>query len=862
MGLSAANPYVDAVNIRNQYTPSGLVMPARAAHDGVMAGAAAGDDQVVTIDGHRLKLTSLGKVLYPETGTTKADVFDYYARVAPALIRHAANRPVTRKRWVNGVGTADAPGEMFFQKNLDERSTPQWVLRREIQHSDHVNSYPLVNDLATLIWLAQIAALELHVPQWQFGRTGIRKNPDRMVLDLDPGPGAGLAECAEVARLARTILAGMGLDPMPVTSGSKGIHLYAALEGAQTSDQVSAVAHELARALEADHPDLIVSDMKKALRGGKVLVDWSQNNGAKTTITPYSLRGRPHPMVAAPRTWAELEDPGLAHLDYRQVIERVEQRGDLIEALTAGHLASLEPTPERMAGFIAIPAGGPDDRLATYRRMRDQSKTPEPVPAEAPPPSSGNSFVIQEHHARRLHYDFRLEHDGVLVSWAIPKGVPTDPGQNHLAVQTEDHPLAYGAFEGTIPAGQYGAGDVTIWDRGTYDLEKWRDGKEVIATLHGEKHGSHRYALIHTGGREGGENNWLIHLMKSTDEQPPRTARADSRRTVLGGTRPVRRGPERGRSPMLASPGSNADLGDGSRWAFEMKWDGVRVIAEVEHGRVRLLSRNGIDVTSTYPELQSLPGTLRSDAVLDGEVVAFNAAGRPDFGVLQTRMKLTKPKDVEPAMARTPVQFMVFDVLALDDDDLTALPWDERRERLEAALRPSGAIQLPPVFEGDVEAAMRTSRSLGLEGVMAKRRDAPYLAGVRAKTWIKLKHHLTQEVVIGGWRPGSGARSHHVGSLLMGIPEGDGLRYVGRVGSGFSDRQLDELGSSLRRLERKTSPFFELPDADASDAHFVTPRLVGEVAFSDWTPTGKLRHPRWRGWRPDKEAGDVHSESG
>lgn len=826
-----------------------------------MAGAAAGDDQVVTIDGHRLKLTSLNKVLYPETGTTKADVFDYYARVAPALIRHAANRPVTRKRWVNGVGTADAPGEMFFQKNLDERSTPQWVLRREIQHSDHVNSYPLVNDLATLIWLAQIAALELHVPQWQFGRTGIRKNPDRMVLDLDPGPGAGLAECAEVARLARTILAGMGLAPMPVTSGSKGIHLYAPLDGSQTSDQVSAVAHELARALEADHPDLIVSDMKKALRDGKVLVDWSQNNGSKTTITPYSLRGRPHPMVAAPRTWEELEDPGLAHLDYRQVIERVEQHGDLIESLTAGHLASLEPTPERMAGFIPIQAGGPDDRLATYRRMRDQSKTPEPVPAEAPPSSSGNSFVIQEHRARRLHYDFRLEHDGVLVSWAIPKGVPTDPGQNHLAVQTEDHPLAYGAFEGTIPAGQYGAGDVTIWDRGTYDLEKWRDGKEVIATLHGEKHGSHRYALIHTGGRDGGENNWLIHLMKPTDEQPPRTARADSRRKVLGGTRPVRRGPERARSPMLAGPGSIADLGDGTRWAFEMKWDGVRVIAEVEHGRVRLLSRNGIDVTSTYPELQALPGTLRSDAVLDGEVVAFNAAGRPDFGVLQTRMKLTKPKDVEPAMARTPVQFMVFDVLALDDEDLTGLPWGERRERLEAALRPSGAIQLPPVFEGDVEAAMRTSRSLGLEGVMAKRRDAPYLPGTRAKTWLKLKHHLTQEVVIGGWRPGSGARSHHVGSLLMGIPDGDGLRYVGRVGSGFTDKQLDELAGTLRRLERKTSPFLELPDADAADAHFVTPRLVGEVAFSDWTPTGKLRHPRWRGWRPEKDAGDVHRES-
>ena len=218
----------------------------------------AADEQTVTIDGHRLKLTNLGKVLYPETGTTKADVLDYYARVSDALIRHAANRPATRKRWVHGVGTDEEPGEMFFQKNLDERSTPQWVLRREIQHSDHVNTYPLVNDLATLTWLGQIAALEIHVPQWQFGRTGVRKNPDRMVLDLDPGPGAGLQECAEVARLARVILTGMGLDPMPVTSGSKGIHLYAPLDGKQTSDEVSEVAHELARALEAEDRKSVV----------------------------------------------------------------------------------------------------------------------------------------------------------------------------------------------------------------------------------------------------------------------------------------------------------------------------------------------------------------------------------------------------------------------------------------------------------------------------------------------------------------------------------------------------------------------------------------------------------------------------
>ena len=446
-------------------------------------------DQIVTIGGHRLKLTHLDKVLYPETGTTKGDVIGYYAAVGEVMLPHLRDRAATRKRWVNGVGTPKKPGEMFFQKNLDD-STPEWVKRGTIEHKEHSNDYPLVNDLATLTWLAQIAALEIHVPQWKFGRNGAAHNPDRLVLDLDPGPGLGLADCAEVARLARTVLKGMGLDPMPVTSGSKGIHLYAALDGKQTSQQVTDVAHELARSLESDHPDLIVSDMKKSIRAGKVFIDWSQNNVNKTTVAPYSLRGRMRPTVAAPRTWRELASPSLAQLEFEEVMARVKKRGDLLGGI---------------------------DRLATYRSMRDAGKTPEPVPAararkSRAPKSKGQSFVIQEHHASRLHWDFRLEHDGVLVSWALPKGVPTDYKGNHLAVQTEDHPLEYGSFEGDIPKGEYGGGHVDIWDEGTYDLEKWRDGEEIIATLHGSR-GDHKYALIHTGGGKD-DHNWLIHLMK------------------------------------------------------------------------------------------------------------------------------------------------------------------------------------------------------------------------------------------------------------------------------------------------------------------------------------------------------------
>jgi bifunctional non-homologous end joining protein LigD len=456
----------------------------------------------MTLDEQQVKLSNLDKVFYPQADTTKRDVLEYYSAIADVLIPHIADRPVTRKRWVDGVGTPESPGEMFFQKNLDD-STPPWVTRRSVTHKTHTNAYPVVNDVATLIWLGQIATLELHVPQWRFGRNGRPKHPDRLVLDLDPGEGAGLRECAEAARFARQMLRPLGLDPVPVTSGSKGIHLYAALDGSQSSSDVSAAVHEIARALEADHPDLIVSEMKKSARRGKVFVDWSQNNAAKTTVAPYSLRGRFRPTVAAPRTWRELASKNLRQLEYPEVLRRVKQRGD--------PLASSQPGRISMADAR--------DRLASYRQKRHTGKTPEPIPKKTAARRNGRSFVIQEHHARALHYDFRLEHEGVLVSWALPKGTPTDTVHNHLAVQTEDHPLEYGSFEGTIPQGEYGGGEVSIWDSGTYEVEKWREGREIIATLHGRAGGglggARTFAIIHTGGEGKDAKNWLIHLMKS-----------------------------------------------------------------------------------------------------------------------------------------------------------------------------------------------------------------------------------------------------------------------------------------------------------------------------------------------------------
>ena len=796
--------------------------------------------QTVTVEGHRLQLSNLDKVLYPATGTTKGEVIDYLARIAPVLIPHARHRPATRKRWPNGVA-----GEVFFQKNADS-STPSWVRTRRIQHKSSANDYVLVDDLATLTWLGQTATLEIHVPQWRFGRTGAHLPPDRLVLDLDPGEGAGLPQCAEVARLARTILQGMGLEPMPVTSGSKGIHLYAALDGQQDTRHVSDVAHELARYLEAEHPDLVVSDMKKTLRGGKVLVDWSQNNGNKTTITPYSLRGRDHPTVAAPRTWVELEDPDLRHLMYTEVLERVERDGDLLAGLAAGHLSQLEPTPAHLA------------RLEAYNAKRNHTKTPEPFDEGDPHPDGPPTFVIQEHHARRLHYDFRLEREGVLVSWALPKGEPTDPKQNHLAVQTEDHPLAYGGFEGTIPQGEYGGGAVTIWDRGTYELEKWRDS-EVIVTLHSERRGARRLALIRTGKGDD-ENTWLIHRTK---EQPSGEPAAPPARAATV-TVPL--------SPMLASSATALErrtlvedgAGGDAQWAFEMKWDGYRALAVVEATpdggrRARLLSRTGQDLTGGYPELAPLAAQVGDElpVVLDGEIVALDSRGRPDFRRLQRHTGA--------------VDLMVFDVLQVGDRSLVRVPYDERRAALGEVLRARAPVHVPPSFDGDVDAALATSLQLGLEGVMAKRLTSSYTAGRRSRQWLKLKHTRTQEVVVVGWRPlhAGEPRSdpRYAGALLVAVPGPDGtLRYAGRVGTGFSDKDRRDVVTRLTAIERATPPVEDVPRVDARYARWVTPELVGEVEAARWTadpasdPEARLRAPSWRGWREDKKPGDVVAE--
>jgi bifunctional non-homologous end joining protein LigD len=481
----------------------------------------------------------------------------------------------------------------------------------------------------------------------------------------------------------------------------------------------------------------------------------------------------------------------------------------------------------------------PKAELRTYRSKRDAARTPEPVPRRNKPLRTGNddTFVIQEHHATALHWDFRLERDGVLVSWAVPKGLPMHPGTNHLAVHTEDHPLEYATFEGSIPQGEYGGGRVTIWDRGRYVCEKWTDREVKVVLAGGRVTG--RYVFFKTGKRD---RDWMVHRVDPAPE----------------GYEPM---PELVR-PMLAVLREAVPRED-DQYAYEFKWDGVRAVVYVEGGRPRVLSRNDRDVTGSYPELREMAASLSArELVLDGEIVALDANGRPSFEALQSRMHVTNAAQVKRLMTQVPVTYLVFDVLHLDGRSLLDMPYVERRALLESLELSGPSWQTPPHFVGDGESVLAASKAQSLEGIIAKRLDSRYYPGKRSDCWLKVKNLRTQEVIIGGWKPGEGRRAGAIGSLLLGVPGEDGLAYVGHVGTGFTDAMLRDLEHDLAPLARDASPFATtVPREHARNARWVEPQIVGEVAFGEWTREGRLRHPAWRGLRPDKSPAEVTRES-
>lgn len=553
----------------------------------------------------------------------------------------------------------------------------------------------------------------------------------------------------------------------------------------------------------------------------------------------------------------------------------------------------------------------PEPTLEEYRRKRDFKQTPEPSGdpiGRAKEERSawdllphGQRFCVQKHRATRMHFDFRLEHDGVLLSWAIPRGPTLDPAKKRLAVQTEDHPIDYGEFEGVIPSG-YGAGTVMLWDIGTFewiketaaDYERSVKAGDLKFRLHGSKL-SGEFALVHIGergrqygGSSDGSKNRL--MLKKRDasvvegfeaidlDVSVKTGRslAEIAADAGGDPREMKRArargepappspaaesaePPRAPSPMLATPIDKPFSQEG--WIFELKYDGIRAMVSVAGDAVRITGRRGGDETFRYPEAQSIRAGIRArQAVVDGELVVLDTDGRPSFERLQQRINVVREADVRRVAAEHPVTFMAFDLLHLEGRDLLATELRIRKKTLRETIVDSPHILFAEHVERDGVALFEEARKSGIEGIVGKRADSPYRPGMRTSDWVKIKSWRSQSCVIVGYTAGRGRRANQLGALILAVLDGERLVHCGQVGTGFDDKTLRDIRERLRPLIVDKCPIDPIPKT-SEPATWVKPELVCEVRFSEWTREGMLRHPAFRTLRLDQRIEDTFRES-
>ena len=844
----------------------------------------------VEIDGRKITLTNLDKVLYPQANFTKAEVIDYYTRVSSYVLPHLRDRPVTLKRFPNGINA-----EFFYEKDAP-KFTPSWIRTYPVPRRAGGPDirYILINDLSTLIWLANAANLEIHPFLHRVPRID---QPTAMVFDLDPGPGADIRTCAEVAFLLRTLLDKINLNSFPKVSGSKGVQVYVPVNQGYQYSVVGPFAKTIARLLEQQHPRLVVAKMDKTLRRRKVFIDWSQNSDFKTTVGVYSLRANSAlPYVSLPVEWDELTEAFEAKekdalcFSPAEALRRLQRVGDLFKPL----LQLKQNLPPEVVSQATHEENEP--ALKPYRAKQYFDKSQEPSGAVPRRSSQGSArrFVIQKHAASHLHYDFRLEMGGVLKSWAVPKGPPYSTAEKRLAMGTEDHPLEYLDFEGVIPKGQYGGGTVMIWDIGTYEIVEGNYYRGYLRFYLTGKKLKGEWEL--TKERTGDRNKW--YWRKTETDIQAITPKADdqsalSRRTMQQIARAADRAWQSNRAsgepinrrrivhhhvdspipesleslpegevgfihPMLVQLVSR--LPEGPKWQYEIKLDGYRSIIVKKGNVVTVFSRNGRRMNVRFAKIASSFEALPTQTVLDGELVALDAQGRPSFNKLQN----AKRNDDGT------LYFYVFDALIYLKKDLRRLPLSERRGILEKIAEGlPEPIRLSPIFEGPPEDIVHAARQQRLEGVVAKRADSVYRPGVRCDSWVKIKTSRGQELVIGGYLPGP----HTFESLLVGYYDDDKLLFLGKVRNGFTPAVRRDVARKFVGLEIAVCPFVNLPERPNArrgkaltnqvmhECRWLSPQLVAQVAFTDWTKANHLRHALFLGLREDKDPLEVKKES-
>ena len=852
--------------------------------------------QHIEIDARELAISNVEKIFFPGTGFTKGEVIAFYNEIADTIVPHLRDRPLTLKRYPDGI-----TGEHFYEKNAP-KYTPSWVKRFAVPRSEGGSdiNYILCNDRATLVWATNLADIEKHV---LLALAPELNHPTSIVFDLDPGEPAGILDCGRIALRLREVFETWGLKSFVKVSGSKGLHLSVPLNSDAPYEVTQPFAKTVAELVEHEMPKGVVSEMAKSLRAGKVLIDWSQNSDFKTTVSVYSVRAKgDQPFISMPVAWDELAravkrgDEKRLFFTADAAMKRIQKIGDLFEpvlklkqqlppaftkALAAGPVPKLSRWPRNTKSGSSSTG---DKSLREYSAKRDLNRTPEPAARIAPGHSKRKEphrFVIQKHAASHLHYDWRLEMQGVLRSWAVPKGPPTELREARLAMHVEDHPLEYEKFEGTIPPGNYGAGTVMVWDYGVYEditgnnAAAFHAGKMHIV-MQGQKLKG-EWILV-KDKREPESNRWL--LIKAGESMKALSAKVDdtsalSRRSIAAiakandaqwhSNRPPSAKPSKGKhlgAPKFVKPmqcKAVTKLPEEADWTFEIKFDGYRCLALKNGSEVTLLSRNENQLNDRFPNIVEAIGELPGAFALDGEIVALDEKGRPSFQLLQN--------NVSRPLA---VFFYAFDLLNHDGEDLRQLPIEDRRKLLNELLpQSSDPLRLSPLLEAPAGQVLDAVRKLGLEGVVGKRGGSVYEAGERSGAWIKQRTDREQEFVIGGYVPG--ARGFD--SLLIGVHDKKRLLFVAKVKDGFVPRLRGEIFPHLKKLQTANCPFVNLPENKGArrgealtaekmkECRWVKSKLVCQVSFVEWTDAGNLRHSTFVAMRHDKEATEVVRET-
>lgn len=760
--------------------------------------------QWVTIDKRKVELSNLDKVLFPADQIVKAEIIEYYLKIAPTLLRHIKGRALTLIRFPDGVG-----GEMFYQKNRPEWAPP-W-LEFESLGKEEKKDYIIATEPASLVWLANLAALELHQLH---SRKPNFDQPDYMVFDLDPPEGRDFKSVVAIAGDLKQQVETFGYTCFVKTTGGKGIHICCPIDPLYPFHDVFEAAQAIAQPFVERYKESTTLHIKKEARRGRVLIDIYRIRSGQSIVSPYSVRGRDGAPVSMPLTWDEIArvtDP--RQYNIHTALEKVVADGDAWEGMDA-YAVELHTKRRVVVSKKLQPSEKykSPEQLQAYAAKRDFSQTTEP--AGSLPQFGGNRFVVHRHHASHLHYDLRLEKDGVLKSWAVPRGLPPMPGVKRLAVQTEDHPMEYLTFDGRIPKGQYGAGEMWIYALGKYAITK--DKKDGFYFRLTSKAVNGEYRIYQIKPKE-----WLLERVDA-----PQT---DYLHQFI--------------EPMLAE-GATAIPPANNEHLYEVKWDGIRALVQVEDGRVTLHSRNGNNITAQFPELQAGDKAFRATcAVFDAEIVCLDAAGKPDFKKVINRLMTTGEAAVQRATQANPAYCYLFDCLYMDGRPLLNEPLVRRKVWMADALRPDTRYRLSEFVE-DGRSLFEAAKQHGLEGIMAKRNDSKYLPGKRTTDWVKIKVRQSADCVIVGYTVGKGDRENTFGALQIAEPKDGGLLYRGKVGTGFDDATMKLVMSKLAKVAVTPKP--QLQGGKVVDEKLTTwlaPTVVAEVSYAMITRDNMYREP-------------------